>query len=152
GQSARAADPVIPLPDSDKARLETLLGAGVIGEAVPAPPLQKPMSYAPRQGAILSYQLMNSDGKKWSEAHHFGTTTDAQFSPGLTYSIEKVSTEYMQETPDGNLVVVGEADLDQQVLTRFTPGEPLIIAGLPAGQSRTVTVNVKVADLSDPTD
>jgi hypothetical protein len=68
----------------------------------------------------------------------------------MSYGIDKVSTEYIQET-GGNFVVVGEKDFKQSVITTFTPGEPLILAGLQAGQSRQVTTAVKVADLSDPT-
>jgi hypothetical protein len=152
-QTAHAADagPVLPLPDADRARIERLLGSGVIGEPVPASPLQAPSFYMPPQGAVMSYQLVNSDGKKWTEVHRVEATTDAQFSPGMSYSIDKVAVEYMQES-NHNLVVLAEKDLKEQVLTRFDPGEPLIIAGLPAGQSRQVTVGVKVADLSDPTD
>jgi hypothetical protein len=152
-RTAHAADagPTLPLPDADRAQLEKLLGTGVVGEPVPAPPLQAPSFYTPPRGAVLSYQLVNSDGKAWTEAHRIEATTEAQFSPGMSYSIDKVAVEYMQEAND-NLVVVAEKDLKEQVLTRFSPGEPLIIAGLPAGQSRQVTVGVKVADLSDPTD
>jgi hypothetical protein len=154
GQVADAADagPTIPLPDGDRAHLERLLGTGVVGDPVPAPPLQAPSFYMPRKGATLSYQVTSSDGTQWSEAHLVAATTDAQFVPGLTYSIEKVSTEYMQEASDGNLIIAGEADLKEGVLTRFTPGEPLVIPGLQAGQSRTVTVAVQVSDLSDPSD
>jgi hypothetical protein len=144
--------PIVPLPDADRAPLETLLGKDVIGDPVPAPPLRVPSSYSSLHGATFSYQLLDSSGKRWSESHHLMATTEAQFAPGLSYSIDKVGVEFMQETPDGNLVIVGEQDLKQKVLTRFTPGEPLIIAGLEARQSRRVTVDVKVADLSDPTD
>ena len=154
GQVALAADagPTVPLPADARAELEKRLGKGVVGDPVPAPPLQAPMSYSPHQGSVLTYQVLDSDGNKWSEAHHVAASTDAEFSPGLSYAIDKVSTEYMQETADGNLVVIAEKDLKQSVLTRFSPGEPLIIAGLQAGQNRQVKVDVKVADLSDPTD
>lgn len=48
--------------------------------------------------------------------------------------------------------VVGEKHLKQSVITSFTAGEPLVLAGLQAGQSCQVTVAVRVADISDPTD
>jgi hypothetical protein len=151
GPTVRAADPVIPLPAAAKDELDKRLGAGVVGAPVPAPPLQAPMTYAPKEDSVLTYQVVDSDGNKWSEDHHFVKSTEPQFAPGMSYAIEKVSTEYMQEI-GGNLIVVGEKDLKQSVITTFSPGEPLVLAGLQAGQSRQVTVAVKVADISDPTD
>ncbi|HWA45214.1 MAG TPA: hypothetical protein VHA10_18480 [Hypericibacter adhaerens] len=153
GRMAIAADPgpAIPLPDADRAQIEKLLGKGVVGDPVPAPPLQMPTSYAPREGTVLTYLLRDAKGKSWSEAHRIASTTDSRFSPGFTYSIEKVKTEFMQAA-DGGLVIAAEEDLKEKVLTRFTPGQPLIVGGLKAGESRQVKVDVKVADLSDPTD
>lgn len=149
--AAADAGPAIPLPEADRAQIEKLLGKNVIGDPVPAPPLRISASYALREGAVLTYRLRDSDGKSWSEAHRVAATTGSRFQPGLTYSIETVKIEFMQQTDDG-LVVAAEEDLNEKVLTRFTPGEPLIINGLKAGESRKVTVDVKVADLSDPTD
>lgn len=151
GSAALAADPTIPLPADAKSELDKRLGPGVVGAAIPAPPLQAPMTYAPKEGTVLTYQVVDSDGNKWNEDHHFVKSTEPQFAPGMSYAIEKVSTEYMQEN-GGNLIVVGEKDLKQSVITTFTPGEPLVLAGLQAGQSWQVTAAVKVADISDPTD
>ena len=38
------------------------------------------------------------------------------------------------------------------MLTRYNPPEPLLIAGMNAGDTRTITINVKVDDLNDPED
>jgi len=42
-----------------------------------------------------------------------------------------------------------EKDLDKEVLSRFTPGDPLIISGLKPGQSITSQHKVEVFDLSN---
>ena len=42
---AGAADPVIPLPDEDRERLEKGLGPGIVGKAVAAPTIDDPATF-----------------------------------------------------------------------------------------------------------
>jgi hypothetical protein len=74
------------------------------------------------------------------------------FAPGWRYSADPIGAVFLQKTADGGAAIMGEQDLEEKVLSRFTPGEPLIVAGLAPGESRKVTVQVAVSDLSDPTD
>ena len=50
---------------------------------------------------------------------------------------------------DGSVQTIAEQDLSHKVLSRFTPGEPLIVPGLKPGESRQSTVKIEVYDLSD---
>jgi hypothetical protein len=142
---------VVPLPDADREQLEKLLGKGVVGEAVASSPLAPPETYLPHAGAARTYQVLEG-GKASSETHKVENTTDAQFAPGWHYTAGAHGSAFFQKTGDGNLVTVAEEDLKNKVLSRFTPGEPLIIAGVKPGESRRFTIKVEVADLSDPTD
>ena len=56
---------------------------------------------------------------------------------------------FFQKAPDGSLLTVAEQDLGNKVLSRFTPGDPLIIPGMNPGESRKSTVQVSVYNLSD---
>jgi len=149
---ADTAGKVIPLPDADRAQLEQYLGKGVVGDAIAASVLAAPETYLPHQGVTMTYSVMEVGKDPSTEAHKVENTADPSFSPGWHYTVGQRGSAYFQKSSDGNLMIVGDQDLDNKVLTRFTPGEPLLIAGLAPGESRTFSVKVAVADLSDPTD
>jgi len=140
---------VIPLPATDKAQLEALLGPGVVGEALPGLPLGTADSYLPAKGTSNSYQVLDSNRKPTTETHKVEDTTDPAYSPGWRYSIGGVGVDFFMKGPDGSIITVAEQDLDHKVLSQFTPGEPRIISGLKPGESKTFTLSVSVYDLSD---
>jgi hypothetical protein len=145
---AESSGSVIPLPSADREEIEKLLGKGFVGEAQPAMPLGSPESYLPPKGSSMSYQVIEKNKKK-AEAHKLEDTTDASFAPGWHYSVEKVGAAFFQKVSDGGLHTVAEQDLGNKVLSRFEPGEPMIIPGLKPGESRKSTLQVSVYDLSD---
>lgn len=146
---ADAAGPIIPLPDTDRAQLDRLLGKGIIGEALPSPPLGGMGAYFPPKGRVMSLRVVTSDKKATTETHTIEDTTEAAFEPGWHYTIKGITELYFQRDPDGNVVTVAEKDLDQGVLSRFTPGDPLIMPGLKPGQSIKSSHKVEVFDLSN---
>lgn len=149
---ADTAGSVVPLPDADRAEIEKYLGKGVVGDAVAAPVLAAPESFMPKHGATMTYSVMEKGKDPSTEAHNVENTTDASFSPGLHYTVGARGGAFFQKSSDGHLMIVGQQDLTNKVLTRFTPGEPLLITGVAPGESRKFSVQVQVADLSDPTD
>lgn len=146
--SADTGGAVIPLPAADKKQIEKLLGSGVVGDPQPSAPLGTPESYMPPKGSQLTYQVVEK-GKKVEERHKVGDITDASLAPGWEYSIEKEGAGFFQTAPDGNLYMVEENDVVNKMQTRYTPGDPLIIAGLKPGESRKLTEQVATYDLSD---
>lgn len=147
-RSAAAEGAVIPLPSADREEIEKLLGAGVVGDPQPAMPLGSPESFLPPKGSSMSYQVIEKN-KKTPEAHKLEDTTDASLAPGWHYSVEKAGAAFFQTASDGSLHTVAEQDLGNKVLSRFAPGEPMIIPGLKPGESRKSTLQVSVYDLSD---
>ncbi|WP_119302030.1 hypothetical protein [Dongia deserti] len=145
---AAAEGTVISLPSADQEEIEKLLGKGVVGDAQPAMPLGSPESYLLPKGSSMSYQVIEKD-KKRAEAHKLEDTTDASLAPGWHYSVEKAGAAFFQKSSDGSLHTVAEQDLGNKVLSRFVPGEPMIVQGLKPGESRTSTLQVSVYDLSD---
>jgi hypothetical protein len=145
---ADSSGSIIPLPGADRQEIEKLLGKGIIGEAQPAMPLGSPESYLPPKGSSMTYQVVEKN-KKTSEAHKLEDTTDASLAPGWHYSVEKAGAAFFQKASDGSLHTVAEQDLGNKVLSRFSPGEPMIIPGLKPGESRKSTLQVAVYDLSD---
>lgn len=145
---ADSAGTVVPLPAADQQEIEKLLGKGVVGAAQPAMPLGSPESYLPPKGSSMSYEVIEK-GKKITEAHKLEDTADVSLAPGWHYSIEKTGASFFQKASDGSLHTVAEQDLGNKVLSRFSPGEPMIIPGLKPGESRKSTLQVAVYDLSD---
>lgn len=147
--SAVAAGPAIPLPDTDRTQLEALLGKGVVGDALPSAPLAAADTYLPPKGKAASYKVVTQGEKANSENHQVEDTTDASFAPGWHYTIEKVGESFFQKDAAGKVVTVAEKDLDNKVLSRFTPGDPLILPGMRPGQSVKSSQKVEVYNLSN---
>lgn len=151
GPHARA-DTVVPLPSAARAQLDKYLGPGVVGSPVAAGALLTGDAYMPRMDAVMVYRVLEPGDRPRAETHKVENTTDPMFTPGWRYGREPIGDIFMQATEDGSIMIPGEQDLEKKVLSRFTPGQPLIIAGLKAGESRRVTTKVEVSSLSDPTD
>ena len=149
GAVAQSTGPVIPLSDADRAQLDALLGKGVVGEALPSAPLESTASYLPRHGRTLTYQVVMQGKQPTIEIHEIAETTDPAFKPGWHYSVSDVGEMYIQKDPVGRGFTIAEKDLDNKVLSRFTPGDPLLLTGLRPGQSVTSSHTVEVYDLSN---
>jgi hypothetical protein len=149
GAAAQSTGPVIPLSDADRGQLDALLGKGVVGEALPSAPLQDPGSYLPRHGRTLTYQVVTPGEKPAIENHEITETTEAAYQPGWHYSVGDVGEIYIQKDADGHAATVAEKDLDKKVLSRFIPGDPLVLSGLQPGQSAASSHRVEVHDLAN---
>ena len=152
GGRAALADAAVALPSAARAQLDKYLGAGVVGDPVAAGALLQADQYMPTTGAVMTYRVLERGEKPRTETHEVEKTTDPMFAPGWRYARDPIGALFMQASNDGGIVIRGEQDLEEKVLSRFTPGQPLIIAGLKPGESRRVTVKVEVSDLSDPTE
>src|SRR5215813_12664879 len=141
-------DSAIPLPATDKEEIEKLIGTGIVHDAQPAAPLGTPESYMPPVGSSMIYQLVEKSNRT-QETQTLEDTTDPTLAPGWHYSVERVGAYFFQKSSDGSMQTVAEQDLGNKVLSKFSPGEPLIIPGLKPGESRKSTLQVSVYDLSD---
>jgi len=153
GPPAGAADagPVLPLSPADRKELDSLLGEGVVGEAVASKPIAVPEIHLPSKSAVLTYRVLDEKGKATTEQQKLSDADPSQSAKGWQYAVG-ADTVIIETTADGSLAIVAEYDREQDVISRFTPGEPLLIAGLKPGESRQVSMKVEVADIDDPTD
>jgi hypothetical protein len=149
---AHAADAgkVIPLAPDDKKQLDSLLGPGVVGEALPSQPLQAASYYLPGKTKI-TYRVRDEQGETTTEIHEISAAPKSESASGLQYVIGQDSRRIFEKAADGSLATVREYDLEKKVVSRFLPGEPLLIQGLQPGESRQLNVKVEVADISSPT-
>jgi len=149
GAAAQSTGAVISLSDADRGQLDALLGKGVVGEALPSAPLEDPGSYLPRHGRTLTYQVVTQGERPTIEIHEITEATDPALKPGWRYSVSDVGEMDIQKDPAGRAFTTAEKDLDKKVLSRFNPGDPLVLTGLRPGQSITSSHQVDVSDLSN---
>ena len=97
----------------------------------------------------MTLRIITSDKQMTTETHRIEATADGAFAPGWQYTIEGITELYFQKDSAGDIRTVAEKDLDKAVLSRFTPGDPLIISGLKPGQSIKSKHKVEVFNLSD---
>lgn len=142
------AGAVVPLPAQMQATAQTYL-PGVVGAPVPAftiDPALASLSAGTRQ-----YQIVSGPNAGSMEQDVIAPVAGDTTGTRWRYAIgDRVA--FLQLVPGESLNVVTEQDGNQGVLTQYSPPEPLLIAGMNAGDTITKTVNVNVYDLSDPSD
>ncbi|QLH39586.1 MAG: hypothetical protein HWD60_12345 [Defluviicoccus sp.] len=143
---AQGVGAVVPLPAQMQEAAQKYL-PGVVGEPVPAFTIDP--SLATLSPSTRLYQLVNGPNAGNTEEHVIARlpekTTEWRYTIGDRSVI-------LQEVPGKSLSIISENDADQGVVTRYTPPEPLLIAGMNAGDTKKMTMQVNVFDLSDPTD
>jgi hypothetical protein len=138
----------IALPDADRTALEQLLGKGVIGDPVEGKPLAP--ADIPLQEGSWTYKVVGGNKKGSTEVDAL-----SQLKRDGTGASWKIVTgpkdlAFIQRSDDDNTDILSEQDTDQGVITRFLPAEPILINGMEPGTSKTMTIGVKVYDLSSP--
>lgn len=145
---AAATGPVVALP----ARLATAVAEylpGVVGDPVPAFTIDPAM--ASLSTGTRTYTLVHGDNAGQTEQHVVAPAPRDTAGSDWRYRVGNRSV-FLKLIPGESLSVVSEQDTDQGVVTKYSPAEPLLIAGMNAGDTRTETVKVNVYDLEDPSD
>ena len=141
----QGAGAVVPLPAPLAAAAEKYL-PGVVGEPVPAFTIDPGLAtLAP---GSRTYAVVSGTTKAKSEQHQIV----ASDKPGHWRYTVGDRTVFLAETKGESLAIISEQDTDKGVLTRFSPPQPLLIAGMNAGDQRSMTIKVQVFDLDDPSD
>ncbi len=144
--SATAAP--IALPDADRTALEQLLGKDVIGAAVEGKPLTP--ADIPLQEGNWTYKVVGGKNKGGSEEDALSQLKRDQSGASWKIATGAKDLAFIQRTDANDTAILSEQDTDQGVITRFSPAEPILINGMAPGTSKTLTIAVKVYDLSSP--
>ena len=145
---AQGAGAVVPLPAEMRNAAASYL-PGVVGEAVPAFPIDPGL--AQLAAGTRRYEIVSGSDKGTTEEHVIAPVSGDKTGGQWRYRVGD-RTVFLQQVPGQSLSIVSEEDSDQGVLTRYNPPEPLLIAGMNAGDSKALTMKVNVYDLSDPKD
>lgn len=150
---AGAADPVIPLPDEDRERLEKGLGPGIVGKAVAAPTIDDPATFLKVAGG-RSWRFRYTSGDKKDKVEAFTLSPRKRPTGELIWKADTGPTTsmYLRTGSDGSIELVSDENRDEGVITRYSPPEPLWVSNLKPGDVRRSKHDVKVYDLNDPKD
>jgi hypothetical protein len=148
---ALAEGPIIPLPDDVAKDLE-LLGKGVVGKAVPAPPLDDLIGFymGSPDGGTFTYHVIKGDEKKI----RVETIAPANDRAGQKTWSQQIGDQYMQymlEHTDGSLGKYGEDDLEMSYGCHFHPGI-FLAHGLKPGESKHLKSKALAYKLGKPDD
>ena len=141
---------VIELADSDRAILDCLLGPGVVGCAVSAPVIEDPQDFLPLRAGDWHFRVTSGKGKGMLRTHSLRPLK--RKGPARAWRLSSGSQDilYLHRSAQDSIFAVSEQDADQGIVVRFAPDIPLLVAGFAPGETRTLKIEVKVYDLTDP--
>lgn len=140
----------IPLSKDDRKRIERDLGDGVVGRALPATPITDPSSLFPLEsGRTWTYKTTHGPHKGRSETYSL-SKLDQSEAPSWYYKRGSESGFYLRHNDDGSLDLMSEELHGRGLIVTYRPPQPVLIADLEAGGSRSFDIDIKVYDLSNP--
>lgn len=140
---------VVPLPHSDRSVLEKYLGSGVVGEAVAAPAIEDPAAWFTLDAGTWKGRVTSGNGKGDRVEFVLRKNDGDEYGTNWTFKVGD-DVNYLRQTKAGELEAPAVIDLDQGVVSRFSPAEPRMIRGMKPGASKVFKTDVKVYDLRHP--
>jgi hypothetical protein len=138
------------LSNGDVAAINTLLGSGVLGAALPANPIADPTILIPLHPGSWTFQVSSGPNQGTIETDVLQPNTQPGADSQWQYSAGQRAIYDLQQASDGSIVSPSGQDLSRGVLTRYDPPRPVLLAGMQPGAQQTITEQVNVFDLSDP--
>ena len=142
---------VLELTEKDREAL-ALLGEGVVGKALPAVPLQDTARLMPLNEGEWTYRITSGAHEGTRQQAVISRTEGTRGRNSWKRIIKGDTTEFFRVDGNGTINLISETDLEQNVITRYTPVFPIMFDGMKPGESSRVETEVKVFALDDPTD
>jgi hypothetical protein len=138
------------LSGDETAAINNLLGAGVLGAALPANPIVNPATLIPLSPATWTFQFASGPNQGSTETDILQTNPQPGPDSQWQYTAGQSTIYALGTAADGSIVSPSEQDLTQGVLTRYSPSRPVLLPGMQSGTSQSVPLQVNVYDISDP--
>jgi hypothetical protein len=141
-----------PLPDGDRRVLDEYLGPGVVGEAIAAPILAHGLNDLISLHDGLAWRVRVIAGKG-AGSNEVGSAALLNRPGGSSFRFDTGDGRnvlFGQLDQQGNLLSYASQDVQQGVISRFTPAQPIFLAAMTPGEIRRMTSHISVADLSQP--
>ena len=149
--SAKAVN-VTSLPTEDQRVIEAKLGTNVVGNALPSKPIEDPSAYFPLQESSAIYQVTAGPHVGNKQRLHVARVQRSNGKAGWKFEFSPRLTGYIQQTPDGDIIMPTIGDAREGIVIITTPASPFLIKGMNPGESRSYIQHVQVAALEDPAD
>ena len=151
--SARSvrADDVLPLSAEDQTEITALLGAGVVGDALPSKPIDDTSVYFPLEEKELSYQVTGGKDAGKTQALKIAQGKRPIGTPAWRFELSPSLAAFISRTPDGDLLMPAVSDNGEGVVVVTTPPNPFVLKGMKPGESRSLSQTVAVNYLDEPT-
>ena len=146
----RGSGKVIELADSDREFLDSLLGPGVVGKAVPAPVIENPLHFLPLRACDWNFRVASGKASGMTRPHSLRPLKREEAIPTWSLSPGSHHILYLRISEDGSISAVSEQDADQGMVIRFSPHVPILLPSLAPGESKSFKIDVKLYDLSHP--
>jgi len=150
--TALAENPTIPL-DATTARDLELFGEGVVGKAVPAPPLDEISEYFAFGPGGWHYEVVHGRKKaaKKIRVEHYAPVNDSGKPQEWKRTIGDEYVEYFRPHPDGGMEKYAEDDLEVGYGARMVPAITAP-AGMKPGETRVIKSELRAYKSSNPDD
>lgn len=149
---AHADDPVLPLPAEDKAEITRMLGAGVVGKALPSRPIADASVYFPLAERSSVFRVTSGENKG---KHQTLRTTQGKRPGGneaWRFELSPSLAGFIKKAEGGNLMMPAISDSGEGVVVVNTPPNPFVLTGMKPGETRDLSQKVSVNYLDDPSD
>ena len=140
----------IQLPFEDRTFLEQILGKNVVGDPVVGTPISDPLKFFPLEEGTWVYRVTSGKNKGKSVPHVL-TRLERDVSGGSWREAWGQNLVlFLLKTKDGSVEIVSSQDLQQGVISRYSPREPILLSNMNPGDTKHLKTAVKVYDLSHP--
>lgn len=145
-----AADNATDLPAADRVVLDELLGKGIIGAPVAGNPIADPSAAFDFRDGTWTYCFVSGEKEGQTERVVFNVSKRDKTRLSGQYAVGSKDVDFLRRSSDGSIVVLDSRDKNEGVITRYSPPEPMLIRGFRPGDTKTMTIDVKVYDLGEP--
>ena len=151
-QAARAQDVIPSLAPEDQQLINSRLGAGVIGKALPSKPIDDVARYFPLQQESWTYQVITGPNAGKTQTLSLNKAKRPNGKSAWRYQFSPSLTGFIRQMPNGDLLMPAVSDLGEGVVVITTPANPFVLQGMRPGESRSYVQQVTVNVLDDPAD
>jgi len=150
--TAHAQGVVLPLPPEDAQRINSMLGAGVVGNAVPSKPITDAATYFPLQKKSMTYQVTSGPNAGNTQTLGLGRRSRPSGPQAWRFQFSPSLAGYLTQSVDGALIMPAVSDSGEGVVVVSTPTNPFVPKGMNPGETRSFSQQVSVNYLDNPSD
>jgi hypothetical protein len=147
-----AQNVVISLPAEDRQIIESHLGPGIVGKALPSSRIDDVSAYFPLREVSSAYQVVSGPNAGSTQILSLAKVKRPAGKTAWRFQLSPSLASFIRPTAGGDLIVPAVADMGEGVLVITTPANLFLVKGMKPGESRSYVQQVTVDELDDPSD